>query len=327
MSSTDNARTLEVFILTYNRAKFLRESIESVLASSFKDFTLTVVDNCSTDNTKEVVDSFSDPRLSYVKHPENIGGINNINSAIKMGKGDYIVLFHDDDKMCPGMLEEEYNFLEAHSDAGCVSCLTSDFLEDGTVIDAKATYEGEYKIYKGRELFDAYFADGTNTCCPSIMYRREILAKHELIFDPAVGPCCDLKLLMDIERYGYGVASINKCLMLTRRHGEQDSTMNFVPMHIKLYDYLYKDPYYGPMFLEKTDYRNYKYHDFSKALASMQIKGIKDSKELKDLEKSLRKSCRGSFSDRAKYTVTATATRLFPGLMRKIYYKHKGATA
>ena len=47
--------TLEVFILTYNRSGYLRESIESVLASSFKDFTLTVVDNCSTDNTKEVV--------------------------------------------------------------------------------------------------------------------------------------------------------------------------------------------------------------------------------------------------------------------------------
>lgn len=327
MSSTDNAHTLEVFILTYNRANYLRESIESVLASSFKDFTLTVVDNCSTDNTKDVVDSFTDPRLSYVKHPENIGGINNINSAIKMGKGDYIVLFHDDDKMCPGMLEEEYNFLEAHPDAGCVSCLTSDFLTDGTVIDSKATYEGEYKIYKGRELFDVYFGEGTNTCCPSIMYRREILEKHELIFDPAVGPCCDIKLLMDIERYGYGVASLNKCLMLTRRHEGQDSTMNFVPMHIELYDYLYKDPYYSPMFLEKETFRTYKYQDFSKALASMEIKGIKDRDYLRSHEKSLRASCKGTFKARTVYSVTVAACKLCPGLMKKIYYKHKGAAS
>ena len=76
--------SLEVFILTYNRAGYLKESIESVLNSTFRDFTLTVVDNCSTDNTEEVVRSFDDPRLKYVKHPENIGGINNINSAIKI---------------------------------------------------------------------------------------------------------------------------------------------------------------------------------------------------------------------------------------------------
>ncbi|MBR6960341.1 MAG: glycosyltransferase family 2 protein, partial [Clostridiales bacterium] len=125
--------SLEVFILTYNRAAFLRESITSVLASSYKDFTLTVVDNCSTDDTEAVVKSFDDPRLKYVKHPENIGGINNINSAIKMSTGDYIVLFHDDDKMSPTMLEEEYNFLEAHPEAGCVSGMTTDFHEDGSV--------------------------------------------------------------------------------------------------------------------------------------------------------------------------------------------------
>ena len=126
--------TLEVFILTYNRSGYLRESIESVLASSFKDFTLTVVDNCSTDDTEEVVKSFDDPRLKYVKHAGNIGGINNINSAIIMGSGDYIVLFHDDDKMTPSMLEEEYNFLEAHEDVGCVSCTATDFHDDGGML-------------------------------------------------------------------------------------------------------------------------------------------------------------------------------------------------
>ena len=99
--------TLEVFILTYNRSGYLRESIESVLASSFKDFTLTVVDNCSTDDTEEVVKSFDDPRLKYVKHAENIGGINNINSSILMVSADYSVMFNYDEKMRSCTLAEE----------------------------------------------------------------------------------------------------------------------------------------------------------------------------------------------------------------------------
>ena len=293
--------SLEVFILTYNRAGYLRESIRSVLDSSFTGFTLTVVDNCSTDETEEVVKSFDDPRLRYVKHDRNIGGINNINSAIKMSTGDYIVLFHDDDLMKPDMLSAEYEFLEKFPEAGCVSCLTTNFTIDGHEEDMKATYEGEYKMYAGTELFDAYFDGGPNTVCPSIMYRREVLMKHGLIFDPEVGPCCDIKLLFDIERYGYGVLSLNKCLMMTRRHEGQDSTMNYFPMHIKLYDYLDKDPYYGPMLKEKTGWRMYQYHDYSKALASLQVKGKGERAELKAYEKTLRRVCRGSFKDRIVY--------------------------
>ena len=319
--------SLEVFILTYNRSAYLRESIDSVLSSSFKDFTLTVVDNCSTDDTEQVVKSFDDPRLKYVKHPENIGGINNINSAIKMSTGDYIVLFHDDDKMTPSMLEEEYSFLESHPEAGCVSCLTTDFHDDGSVDVGKLAFEEEYKVYTGRELFDAYFAEGTHTVCPSIMYRRKILHEHELIFDPAVGPCCDIKLLMDIERYGYGVGVINKVLMLTRRHGAQDSTMNYIPMHIELYDYLNKDAYYGPMLREKKQWCNGKYHDFSKALASLEIKGEQDRNRLRGLEKTLRNSCGGTFADRTKYSLIVFAAKCFPGLCKKMYYKYKGGAA
>lgn len=319
--------TLEVFILTYNRSGYLRESIESVLASSFKDFTLTVVDNCSTDDTKEVVDSFDDPRIKYHKHPENIGGINNINSAIRMSTADYVVLFHDDDKMTPKMLEEEYNFLEAHEDAGCVSSTATDFHDDGSIDEAVSAFDGEYKIFKGRQLFDAYFAEGTHTVCPSIMYRREVLHSHDLIFDPAVGPCCDIKLLFDIERYGFGVAVINKVLMLTRRHGAQDSTMNYIPMHIELYDYLNNDPYYGPMLEEKRQWRDAKYHDFSKALASLEIKGEQDRTVLRGLEKKLRSSCGGKAGDKCRYSVTVFAAKCFPGLMRKIYYKYKGGAS
>ncbi len=324
MSSADKVHSLEIFILTYNRADYLCESIESVLASSYKDFTLTVVDNCSTDNTKEVVNSFDDPRIRYVKHEKNIGGINNINSAIRMAKADYIVLFHDDDKMLPSMIEEEYGFLEEHPEAGCVSCLSRSFFEDGRTEDMKASFEGESKIYTGTELFDAYFADKHDTVCPSIMYRKSVLDAHDLIFDPKVGPCCDIKLLFDIERYGDGVGTINKCLMLTRRHEKQDSTMNYFPMHIELYDYLHNDPYYGPMLSEKKKWGLDKYHDFSRALASLVIRGTGSRKKHISDEKKLRNAVGSRFIDRCVYTVTVSLARLFPGLIRKLFFMRKG---
>ena len=54
---------LDVFIVTYNRAQYLKHSIQSVLAQTYSNFELTILDNCSTDNTQEVCGSFSDPRL------------------------------------------------------------------------------------------------------------------------------------------------------------------------------------------------------------------------------------------------------------------------
>lgn len=318
------SNTLEVFILTYNRAKYLEESIRSVLDSDFTDFTLTVVDNCSTDNTEETVRSFDDPRLKYVKHEKNIGGINNINSAIKMATADYIVLFHDDDKMCPGMLGEEYRFLNSHPEAGCVSCLTSSFFEDGHIEDMKPSFEGEYKIYTGTQLFDAYFEGTHNTVCPSIMYRKKVLDAHDLIFDPEVGPCCDIKLLFDIERYGDGVGSIGKCLMQTRRHGNQDSTLNYFPMHIELYHYLHEDSYYGPLLSAKREWGLDKYQDFSKALASLVVRGEGSREKHIADEKLLREAVGARLKDRLVYSVSVFAAGLFPGLMKRIYLKRKG---
>ena len=68
-----------VFIPTYNRARLLPEAIESVLAQTYDDFRLEVSDNASDDATPEVVASFDDPRLEYVRQPENLGLLGNHN--------------------------------------------------------------------------------------------------------------------------------------------------------------------------------------------------------------------------------------------------------
>ena len=265
--------------------------------------------------------------MSYIRQERNIGGLGNINYAIKHNRNDYLVLFHDDDRMTSSMLSREYEFLENHPEAGCVSSLSSGFWPDGRVLEGKAHFDGECRIYEGRELFDTYFDKGeTDTVCPSIMYRQELLDRHGLIFDPEVGPCCDLKLLFDMERYGHGVAVLNECLMQTRRHDGQDSTVNYFPMHIMLYKYLHDDEYYGPMLAGKTAFRDRKYKDFSKAILSLQIKGEKDKDILREWEKDLRHALGGRFADRVEYDVISRAASAFPGIAGKLYYGRKGDT-
>lgn len=315
--------SLTVYITTYNRANYLKESIESVLAQTYKDFSLVVLDNCSTDNTEEVVKSFNDSRLCYIRHKENVGGIANIDYAFDNCVSEYIVVFHDDDKMKPDMLEEEIKFLKANPDVTCVSSLTTFFYEDGRLNDIKANYEGECKKYSGTMLWDAYFGEGTNTVCPSIMYRQGFMRKNKLHFDIESGPCCDIKCLFDIERLGGTVASLNKSLVLSRQHDNQDSIVNIVPMHAKLYDYLSKHEYYAPLFNEKKAVRNALYNNYSVWLGSLIVQGKGDIKRHIETEKMMRGALKGTFRDRLRFDLCKFGSTVAPKLMCKLYGSYK----
>ena len=95
---------ISVIILTYNRSKLLPRAIKSVLNQKFSDFELIIVNNASTDNTDEVIRSFSDKRIIYKKNKENntFGGRN---IGIDAARGEYIVSLDDDDEFASDALE------------------------------------------------------------------------------------------------------------------------------------------------------------------------------------------------------------------------------
>lgn len=97
---------ISVCIPTYNRANYLQEAIRSVLAQTYTDFELIVSDNASTDNTKEIVGSFSDPRLKYYCNESNIGMANNWNRCLALAGGDYVAILSSDDYWEPQFLEK-----------------------------------------------------------------------------------------------------------------------------------------------------------------------------------------------------------------------------
>lgn len=98
--STDELVTIA--ITTFNRAGgFLREAIGSALAQTHPNIEVIVADNCSNDHTKELVESFRDARIDYVRHESNIGPYRNFNFCVERARGKYFCLLHDDDLMDP----------------------------------------------------------------------------------------------------------------------------------------------------------------------------------------------------------------------------------
>src|SRR5690348_6136880 len=103
-----------VAIPTYNRAEYLHEAIDSVLAQSFSDFVLVVSDNASTDGTRELVESYDDPRITYLRHDVNQGWIANFNASVESAATDYAMFLCDDDLLRPGALARAVEVLDGH---------------------------------------------------------------------------------------------------------------------------------------------------------------------------------------------------------------------
>ncbi len=87
-----------IAIPTYNRANgYLRNAIECALGQTYQEVEVVISDNCSSDNTEEVVKGFHDPRIRYFRQSTNIGANNNFNFCLEKAQGDYFLLLHDDD--------------------------------------------------------------------------------------------------------------------------------------------------------------------------------------------------------------------------------------
>jgi len=104
-------------IATFNRADMLREAIQSVLAQTFKDFELIIVDDHSTDNTKDIAASIQDSRVRYIVNDHLKGNSGARNAGISRAEGKWVAFLDDDDTWFPEKLELVYQKIGASDDS------------------------------------------------------------------------------------------------------------------------------------------------------------------------------------------------------------------
>ena len=140
-----------VFIPTYNRARLLPEAIKSVLGQTYDDFRLVVSDNASDDSTPEIVASFDDPRLEYVRQPENLGLLGNHNWFLQRIETDYALILPDDDLVYPGALERSVAELDRLPRAGVVHADFDVIDENGSVLLPHTNWTYGLHARRGRD--------------------------------------------------------------------------------------------------------------------------------------------------------------------------------
>lgn len=107
------AGLVSIIMPSYNTADYIAESIQSVLEQSYTDWELIVVDDCSTDNTDEVIKPYlTDGRIKYYKNEKNSGAAVSRNHALREAKGKWIAFLDSDDLWMPDKLEKQICFME-----------------------------------------------------------------------------------------------------------------------------------------------------------------------------------------------------------------------
>jgi len=105
-----------VVIPVYNREKYIAQGMESILAQTFTDFELLVIDDGSTDKSREIIRSYSDQRIRLVCNPTNLGIPRTRNKGVDLARGEYLAFLDSDDYACPNRLAKQSTFLDHHSD-------------------------------------------------------------------------------------------------------------------------------------------------------------------------------------------------------------------
>lgn len=138
----ENKGLVSIITPSYNCEKYIGETIESILAQTYKDWELLITDDCSTDKTRDVIEFYSskDPRIKLFKLEKNSGAGVARNNSIREAKGKYIAFCDSDDLWLPNKLYRQLEFMEK---SGCHVSHTSSLtcMEDGTIFGFNPAYK------------------------------------------------------------------------------------------------------------------------------------------------------------------------------------------
>jgi len=144
-----------VLLPTRNGGKYLKSCIESVLSQDYKDMELIVFDNANTDNTAEVVNSYSsDKRLKYFRTDSVVSVTDNWNNALKKSSGDYVLMMGDDDFLLPGYFDTLDQTIKENDFPDGISYFGYSFIYPDAVDNTVGYYSDPHYDYE-KKLIDS----------------------------------------------------------------------------------------------------------------------------------------------------------------------------
>ncbi len=227
---------VSVIMPVYNCEAYIEASVNSILNQTFNDFELLIIDDCSTDKTKDIIKRIDDNRILLIEKPKNTGYTNSLNYALQLIKGKYIARMDGDDVSLLGRFEAQVEFLE--NNENIVACGTIfKYLNSNTVINLPE-FDDDIKLA---------MLKGNSMAHPSIMMRSSVIKENSIQYNKEREPAEDYDLWVELMAFGK-LHNLQKIYLEYRKHTSQVSTVrrkqqneSAIKTRIKLLKYVYEN--------------------------------------------------------------------------------------
>lgn len=210
---------VSVILPVYNGAQYLPKAIDSVLAQSFTGFELIIINDGSTDNSGQVIKSYSDPRIVYIANEGNRGLVYSLNKAIEQSRGKYIARMDSDDICKRERLALQKKYLDENAAADVVACIV-DFIDEN---DKPAGHWQTDQETVTAESIRKMLPKQNCVTHPSVMIRAEILKAYR--YKAYQKNIEDYDLWLRITGDGKRIDKINQSLLLYRVHSQSVTSL------------------------------------------------------------------------------------------------------
>ncbi len=259
---------VSVIIPTYNRAEYLRSAIASALNQSYEDFEIMVVDDNSRDNTQEVVSSFQDKRVIYIRHEKNKGVSAARNTGIRDSNGEYVAFLDDDDEWLPDKLHKQVELMDKSSSRVCgvyTGCLGIDRSSNAVL------YKHEESDKRRGNLLDM-LAITNPVVTPTVLLRKKSLEEIGL-FDESISFMEDRDLWIRLSMK-WDFEYIDEVLVKFYMHDRHKLTRNIEAQTLGRETMLER---YGNLFSKNK--KRYSQYYFTQGMQNFHLKNMKESRK------------------------------------------------
>lgn len=209
---------VSIILPTYNCANFLPDSIRSILLQTYGSYEIVVVDDGSTDNTKEVLDTFMG-KIKYISLEQNKGLPTARNIGIQSAQGKYIAFIDADDLWSPEKLQTDIEYFQMYPEVGMVYSRHVNVDEKGKFIN-----RGTKRQLPSGNIFIQLFSEQNFITTSTVVVKKEVFETTGL-FDEQFFNCQDWDMWLRIAFY-FKVAGINKFLV-KYRHNPNSLSKNY----------------------------------------------------------------------------------------------------
>ena len=159
---------ISVLMPVYNAEKYLNGAIDSILAQTYSDFEFVIIDDCSSDASVSIIESYNDSRIVFLKNERNSGVAVTLNRGLEICRGEYIARMDSDDISRPERFAKQVAFLDMNPDVAVVTCGVRTFCNEKTISEC-----GWSNVEPERIKKDLFFSCAL--AHPTVMMRKDVI--------------------------------------------------------------------------------------------------------------------------------------------------------